>query len=187
MSRIVLVRHGATAWTGHRYCGCSDPELSPAGFEQARAVAHRVAGLVPPGTSVIASPRRRALDTARRVAARIDGAIAVDERLAEVDFGAVEGRSFETVRRRWPAIAERLLAAELDIDWPGGESAMAFRTRIHEMAAALAAVPGDLVVVSHAGPIRALAALLGADAGGPDLDVEPGGLLVVPSPVRVVS
>lgn len=179
MTRIVLVRHGATAWTGHRYCGRSDPELSPAGIDQARTAALRVVALVAPGTSVVTSPSRRAVDTARLVAERIGGPIAVDERLAEVDFGAAEGLSFEAVSRRWPTIAERLLAADLDIDWPDGESAAAFRTRLSGVAAILASTPGDLVVVSHAGPIRALAALLGADAEPPALSLAPGAVVLV--------
>jgi probable phosphoglycerate mutase len=128
---------------------------------------------------VIASPRRRALDTAREVVAHVHGVVAVDERLAEVDFGSAEGLSFESVRRRWPTIAERLLAAELDIDWPGGESAIAFRTRMREVALALASPPGDLVVVSHAGPIRVLAELFGADAAPNVVDVAPGGIVVL--------
>jgi probable phosphoglycerate mutase len=179
MSRIVLIRHGATAWTGQRYCGRSDPELSPAGLDQARAAALRVAGLVAPGTSVLTSPSRRALDTARLVAEAIGGSIVLDDRLAEVDFGAAEGLSFDSVSRRWPTIAEQLLAADLDIDWPDGESAADFRTRLTEVARALGSTPGDLVAVSHAGPIRVLAVLLGGGSEPPALDPAPGAVVVL--------
>jgi ribonuclease H / adenosylcobalamin/alpha-ribazole phosphatase len=187
MTRIVLVRHGATAWTGRRYCGRSDPELSSAGLEQARTAAIEVAGLVAPGTSVVASPSRRALDTARLVADRIGGPIAIDDRLSEVDFGAAEGLSFESVSRRWPAIAERLLAADVDIDWPDGESATAFRTRLSGVAETLASTSGDLVVVSHAGPIAALAALLANGLQPPVLDLAPGTIVVVPRRAQAVE
>jgi probable phosphoglycerate mutase len=186
MSRIVLVRHGATAWTGRRYCGRSDPELSPAGLEQARRAARRVAGLVAPGTAVICSPSRRALGTARLVAKRIGGPAAVDDRLAEVDFGAAEGLSFDEVRHRWPSISERLLAGDLDVDWPDGESASEFRARLHEVAAMLAGTQGDIVAVSHAGPIRALSALLGGDAT-PTLEPAPGAVVIVPLRTQVRS
>ncbi len=180
MTRIVLVRHGATAWTGQRYCGRSDPELSPAGREQARAGALRVAGLVAGGTPVVVSPSLRALDTARLVAGRIGGPITVDDRLAEVDFGAAEGLSFASLSRRWPATAERLLAGDRDVDWPDGESAAAFRTRLSDVAATLASTQGDLVVVSHAGPIRVLAALLGGRLQPSVVDLAPGAVVVVP-------
>ena len=43
MAGIILVRHAPTAWTGSRYCGRSDPPLDAAGV----AVAHRLAGDLP--------------------------------------------------------------------------------------------------------------------------------------------
>jgi broad specificity phosphatase PhoE len=186
MTRIVLVRHGATAWTGRRYCGRSDPELSPAGLEQARAAAIDVGGLVAMGTPVIASPSRRTLETAHLVADRFGGPITIDERLSEVDFGAAEGLPFESVGRRWPVIAKRLLAGDFDIDWPDGESATAFRTRLSGFAEALASTSGDLVVVSHAGPIAALAALLSRESP-PVLDLAPGAVVVVPRLAQAVG
>ena len=64
MTTIVLVRHAATAWTGRRYGGGDDPPLSDAGRRSAEALAIELADTLPAGIRIVASPSRRAYETA---------------------------------------------------------------------------------------------------------------------------
>ena len=81
-------------------------------------------------------------------------------------MGIVEGWTWDELQRREPALATRLLAAETEIDWPGGETAASLRTRVTAGLDDLRGEDGPVVVVSHAGPIRlALATIRGVSPG----------------------
>jgi broad specificity phosphatase PhoE len=168
VTEVILVRHAATSWSGQRFCGWSDPPLSAAGHRAAVGLARSLAGELSPRTRVITSPSLRARTTADEIvaAAGLDRPT-VDERWMEAHFGDVEGRSFEDVELAYPAISARILAADVAIDWPGGETIDAFVARVasacSELAAAL--LPDQVLVVSHAGPIR-LALAMGGEPGG---------------------
>ncbi len=162
MTRLALVRHAATKWSGVRFCGQTDLPLSDVGRTQAIELAQRLAEARLTVATVRSSPAGRALETATLLADALGGGLETDERLREVDFGLAEGCTFDEIERRWPAIARSLLAGELAIDWPGGERASDVATRMESVARELEARrAGDVVLVTHGGPIRALAALLG--------------------------
>ena len=78
----------------------------------------------------------------------------VDARWRESDCGTAEGRTFDELAVLEPALAARLAAGDVDIDWPGGETAHALRERVHDAWSALLADPRPAVIVSHAGPLR---------------------------------
>lgn len=150
--RIWLVRHAATAWSGDRYCGRSDPPLGGRGRRDARALARALARRI--GDAVVwSSPARRARDTA----VLLGRAVRLDDRLREVDFGDVEGLTFEELAIRHPELARRLAVGETEIDWPRGERSVHLERRCDELWSALLGVGSDVVVVSHGGPLRHLA------------------------------
>ncbi len=168
--RVYLVRHAATEWSGTRFCGTTDLPLSPAGRAQADRLTARLVEAGVGVTSVRSSPARRALQTAQPLALALRAHLEVDARLREVDFGLAEGRAFAEVERAWPAIARALLAGDPDIDWPAGERASEFRDRVTALVRDLEDVrEGNLVLVTHGGPIRCLVARL-----GPDIDAKLG-------------
>jgi broad specificity phosphatase PhoE len=122
---LVLTRHGLTPRSlpeqhlGQRI----DIELSDAGRAQAEALARRVHGIA--FERVIASPLRRAQETAHIVAAGLGAPIDLetDARLAEMDYGAWEGLTYAQIDER---DAARRRAWEVDpasIRCPDGESA----------------------------------------------------------------
>jgi broad specificity phosphatase PhoE len=158
MSHAILVRHGATTWTGSRYCGRSDPSLSDTGRSQVAALAAELAAMLPRGTPIVTSPRRRAAETASEIAARLGSPLTVDDRWREVDFGAVEGLTWRELERDFPALAARAGAGDLAIDWPGGETHASLIARVSDAWRSLERGDGDVIVVTHGGPIRAASA-----------------------------
>lgn len=165
-TRLLLVRHGATAHTASgRYSGQGDVPLSPAGEAQAAAVARRVAALVADPAAVVSSPLRRARATADAVAARYGIPVTVDSDLAECDFGAFEGLTFGEVSARFPTELQAWLA-DTAVAPPGGESFDAVAERTAAATARLRERHRDrtVVVVSHVSPIKLV--LRDALAGG---------------------
>ena len=112
MVEVILVRHAATAWSGVRYCGVSDPPLSPTGLGEARWLAATLAGDLPPNTRIVSSPSRRAVATASAIvdAGRLPG-VELDPRWREADVGVAEGRTFEELELIAPGSPRRSRAA----------------------------------------------------------------------------
>ena len=162
---ILLARHGATSWSSRRYCGTSDPPLGATGRAQATELASQLASwpAAERPTHLISSPRRRALQTAKAIATALGIGVAVDDRWAETDFGAIEGLTFEELEARHPELARRIAEGDVAIDWPGGER---HDDLVRRVTNALHAVPDRALVVTHGGPIRVA-------TGEP---LEPGGL-----------
>ena len=155
MSGIILVRHASTAWTGHRYCGRSDPPLNDAGRVAAVELARDLATSLAPGTRIVTSPSLRAQATASAIAeaAGIES-VTLDDRWRETDFGIAEGLTFEELERLTPDLARRLADGETEIDWPEGERAAELADRVGAAWSEVAGAGDEVVVVSHAGPLR---------------------------------
>lgn len=168
---VILVRHGATAWTGRRYAGRRDPWLSPEGRAQVTDLAVDLARAVSGPLRIVSSPLRRTRQTALAIATTTGSARpTLDARWMEADFGIAEGRTFAEIERLAPDVAARIAAGEVAIDWPRGESAQALADRVEAALADVRAVTeatgSILVVVAHAGPIRVATALAEAQDPG---------------------
>jgi predicted glycosyltransferase/broad specificity phosphatase PhoE len=88
--RVLLVRHGHTAWNGRRHIGWTDVPLDDMGYGQARDVAHTLAA--ERVDAVYTSPLSRARDTAVPVA-ESHGVTPVElDDLRELRFGDLEGQ-----------------------------------------------------------------------------------------------
>ncbi len=153
MKRLVIVRHGATEWSGNgRHTGSTDIALTPAGEEAATALGRRLSELGLDPVRCLASPRRRAVTTARR--AGIGGALETEPRLAELDYGDYEGRTTVDIRRERPGW-------DLFRDGcPGGETVLAAGRRADDLLESLAPEEGDgdVALVGHGHFSRILAA-----------------------------
>ncbi|MBQ0905172.1 bifunctional RNase H/acid phosphatase [Micromonospora sp. U21] len=156
-TRLILVRHGETAYTEQRrYSGRGDVPLSERGRAQARATATRVAALAPSVAAVLSSPLSRCTQTAAAIAGALGGVpVRTEDDLIECDFGDWEGRTFAEVRAQWPGEMDAWLASPR-IAPPGGESFTHVAERCHRVVAGLLkAYPGEtVVVVSHVSPIK---------------------------------
>ncbi|MGN9912398.1 bifunctional RNase H/acid phosphatase [Phytohabitans sp. LJ34] len=184
-TRLLLVRHGATALTAQRrYSGRGDVPLSDAGLAQARATGARVKALAPSVAAVVSSPLVRCTRTAEIIAETLGRGVPVEVEpdLVECDFGAWEGKTFTEVRAQWPDEMDAWLGSTEEAP-PGGESFRAVATRVRRVVATLhkGYPESTVVVVSHVSPLKILLrdALAAGDAFLHRLYLDPAGLSIV--------
>lgn len=176
METVYLVRHPATDWSGVRYAGRTDVPLNAEGRRRGAVVASELTARIGGRVGVVSSPLGRAREAARQIADACCAPLSIDSRWREVDFGLVEGATFEELAASRPALADRLLRGDRTVDWPGGERWNELRARVASAWSDLLDEPFDLgVVVSHGGPI-AIALELALGEGDPAVGsiVEPG-------------
>jgi probable phosphoglycerate mutase len=142
---LFLVRHGETTWSEQgRLCGRSDPPLTERGRQQATAL--RALVREERFNWIISSPSLRALETARLAY----GEPSVDDRICEIDFGDLEGRT-------WMECSDEVRQLLLDyesFEAPGGESVRQLGDRV--LAALHDLGSGRHLVITHGGVIRFL-------------------------------
>jgi broad specificity phosphatase PhoE len=191
MTRLFLVRHGATAATREdRFSGSTGTELSEQGRWQAERLGERLA---PQNiTAVYSSPLSRALDTARIIADRCQLEPVVREELREIGHGHWEGMKRDDVEREFASEYAAWEADPFTFAPAGGESGVAVLARalpvVREIVTEHAG--GRVLVVSHKATLRlVLSSLLAFDPRGyrDRLDQAPACLNVVDfqDPVRV--
>jgi broad specificity phosphatase PhoE len=156
MTRIILVRHGATVWNDLRLAqGHADIDLNDVGRRQAERVAAALAH--EHIDAVYSSDLRRAVDTARPIAVAHELEVRVDPAFREIDQGEWEGVHVDAIKERWPELwgPARHYRAR-----PGGESPAQVRRRALEGLRRIAGAhpDGTVVVVTHGGTIRWLSA-----------------------------
>jgi broad specificity phosphatase PhoE len=148
--RVVVVRHGETAWSKvNRHTGRSDLPLTPEGEEQARGLVAALAGQH--FAAVLVSPLQRALQTCA-IAGYGDMAV-VEPDLIEWDYGAYEGKTGEEIRAErpgWNLFRDGVI---------GGETIDDVATRAARLIVRVRAVSGDVLLFGHGHQLRILAAV----------------------------
>jgi len=152
-TRLVLARHGETAWSkSGQHTGRTDIPLTDVGRQQARQLGTALAGRS--FSRVLTSPLARASETARRAGfgPGIGPGLATDPDLQEWDYGVYEGRRRVDIARDEPGwtIWSRPI--------PDGESLVALGERADRVIARLLPIGGDILVFSHGHFLRVLAA-----------------------------
>ena len=146
--RLWLIRHAPVG--GPR--GIIHDIDAPADISDAAALL-RLRGQLPDKHAAISSPARRARETAAALGLHASS----DPAFNEQDFGDWTGRIHEEIRRNSEAVYDEFWRAPADNRPPRGES---FREQIARVRAGIEALPaGDVVIVAHAGTIRAALAL----------------------------
>jgi glucosyl-3-phosphoglycerate phosphatase len=157
--RLVLLRHGRTAWNAERrYQGQENPPLDLIGQAQALETAALVAAMNP--DLLVSSDLLRAQQTAEKIAALTGQRLIYDQRLRERHLGHWQGLTRDQVQARFPEEFADWLAGR-DVTRRGGESRQEVATRALK---ALSELPeAELtVLVSHGATSMCLtAALLG--------------------------
>jgi broad specificity phosphatase PhoE len=181
-TRVVLVRHAETEESARGRCyGRLDVQLSPLGLRQAQALAASLADIAL--AAVYASRLSRALDTARPIAAAQGLEPVVLAALGELDFGEVEGLSYDEIEAERPELFRAWMDDPARVIFPGGESLADLRARVLPALAELRARHDReaVAVVAHGGVVRVvLAEALGLEDGALfRLDQAAGGVSVV--------
>jgi len=150
-----LLRHAPVLAEAGLCYGAADIE---ADAEATLAAARRIAPQLPRGAALRSSPLRRCAALAGAIAAlRPELRLAHDARLAEMDFGAWEGRPWSSIAREeldaWTADFADARAGS------HGESVRAFMARVGQAYDEWRAGEGDALWVAHAGVLRAVALL----------------------------
>jgi probable phosphoglycerate mutase len=182
---ILLARHGETdANAEHRFQGRADVPLNARGRAQAAELAERVAAEVPGLAAIVASPLRRARETAEVVGRRVGLRPSFDARLEELDVGTWTGRLYADVRAAEPEAFAAWLGAGWDFRPPGGESLLEQRDRVVAALGEVRAGPRPALVVCHGGVMRAaLAHARGTEPEGWQAGQIPNAALVpLPAP-----
>jgi alpha-ribazole phosphatase/probable phosphoglycerate mutase len=157
VSRLILLRHTEPEEDSRGRCyGRLDVGLSPSGLEHAERLAYELADQ--PLGAVYSSPRRRALDTAARIAAGHGLVSEVDDRLRELDFGDLEGRRYEEIERSEPELFRAWMETPTEVSFPGGESYDDLRIRAVAACDEIRRRDACALVVTHGGVVRAAVA-----------------------------
>ncbi len=161
--RLWLVRHGLTEWnTQQRYCGHRDIPLSAQGRAQALWLAERLQKEMI--SAIYTSDLARARETAEIIAHQRTPAVQIRVSAAwrEIDFGEWEGLTYAQI-----AEAEQFkdqLGFFTDPEHhspPNGELVAHMQQRVKDALSTIMQsddlpTAGDVVIVSHGGPLRVL-------------------------------
>jgi broad specificity phosphatase PhoE len=155
--RLLLLRHGETAWNReHRYQGWTDTPLSATGLQQAEAAARELKehGFA----AVYSSPLQRARDTAAAIALPHGLEVETDPAFKELGFGEWEGLTLDEARARDGALYDGWATTPHLVSPPGAETLAQVRERVLTGLQRLRAGHQNEVVclVAHGIPVRIL-------------------------------
>ncbi len=158
--QLFVVRHGETERSArHIYSGQADVPLTEAGRAQARVAGERLADA---GIDAIwSSPLCRATDTAEAIAEVTGAPVTVDERLIEVDYGALEGFDRERARDHFGAAFKEWRSDPFNSPLPGMEPLGDALARARSATSDALAESYCPVLVGHQGILRLVLVALG--------------------------
>jgi alpha-ribazole phosphatase len=150
---IFVVRHANPVSTGLCY-GKSEIPVTP----DAESAANLVLSEWPDGIEkIFASPSRRAQSLGHAIGAITHLPVHIDRRLCELDFGDWEKRSWDDIYTNDRDRLDRFASSPLLERPPRGESGLELIARVYAFTQAIDCTRP--LLVTHAGPIRALRAL----------------------------
>jgi probable phosphoglycerate mutase len=157
--KIILIRHGETAWNAERRLqGHLDIALNAEGERQASLLAE---ALAPEHIDlIVSSDLQRARQTAQAVAAPRSMTVHIDPGLRERCYGGFEGLLYSEIEQRFPAEFAAWQARDVDAVLPSGkncgETFREFYTHSTSAILALAAAhPGrTIAMVAHGGVLE---------------------------------
>lgn len=129
---LYLIRHGETEWNAmRRYQGQVNVPLTEAGLAQARLLTEKF-----PAEhldAVYSSTLDRAWFTAQPLAARYACPLTAEPDLRELNFGVLEGLTFEEISAQYPEQASQLFSRPDLLRIPDGETFMQLEQRATQL------------------------------------------------------
>lgn len=160
MIRLILVRHGETAWNAEkRYQGQTDVPLNETGQQQAAALGQRLAE--EEIHAIYASDLQRAWETATVVAEPHGLPAHSEPRLREIDFGVWDGLTHAEIEQRYPQALAAWRANPLSVAPPEGENMGQVATRVRAALEDIASAHQEQTVLlaAHGGTLQVLLCL----------------------------
>ena len=157
MPRLFLVRHGDTELNSReRYWGHSDVKLGAAGLKQAEKLRDRL--VTEKIDAIYSSDLERASLTAKIIASKHQLDVITCAELQEINFGKVEGLTFDEIIRLYPELTELWTSWSRQLKFPDGESVDELNCRVSKFLGRLEKHAPDetILIVAHAGPLRLL-------------------------------
>jgi probable phosphoglycerate mutase len=153
---LLLVRHGVTQYNTDRIFMGHDPvPLSATGRQQVERLAERLSGMPP--TRMVSSDILRTRESAEIISARLRLPFETCAELREVDVGRAKGLTYRDAAERWPDVFDPSGEGR----FPGGESFAEVADRATAyLRSAVLDDPGRVLVVTHGGVVRGVAARL---------------------------
>jgi alpha-ribazole phosphatase len=154
--RLLFVRHAKSEQGHQRYCGHRQIGLPPEGIEQAKMLRDHLAG--EEIAAIYSSDLNRARSTAEIVASVHATEVVLCPELRELDFGKIEGMTFEEVDRCCPEAVRLWSGGDVDAAAPAGENLRQLASRVQRLAARLQRHSPEetMLIVAHSGPLRVL-------------------------------
>ncbi len=162
--KLYLVRHGETSLNRQfKYIGRTDVGLTKKGVRQAEALSQRLRASTI--KAVYSSDLLRARNTAEAIASVHDLAIKPVGGLREIDFGAWEGLSYYEIEAKDHENFHAWLDDPEHSAIPGGEHWRDFRSRVLSSVNKIIdeEKDGNIVIVSHGGPIKVVMGYFNGD------------------------
>ncbi len=180
MAKLILARHGETAWNVEKiFRGRADISLDEVGIKQAELLGKYLSNWKL--EAIYSSPVKRALDTANIVARYHKIGVHVAEGLIDFDYGEWQSLPEQQVRRLYPALFDEWHNNPHKVKMPGGESLEDVRRRaIAVVNDVLPKYQGNVLLVSHRVVIKVLiCSLLGLDNSHfRNIDQDVGGITI---------
>lgn len=157
MSRLLLVRHGETELkSSEKLWGATDVKLSALGNRQAERLRDRLAK--ERIASIYSSNLQRAVVTAEVIASRHALGVIKCAELREINFGHLEGLTFEEVSQLYPEVVKLRLERNPKLKYPGGDSFEEFGERVSQFLSRLEQHGAEetILIVAHSGVLRVL-------------------------------
>lgn len=161
MFRLCLVRHGETDWNvAKRYLGQTDLPLNSTGQRQVEYLARKLGQT--DFLRCYTSDLVRAQQTASILLQRQQIDIMLEPSLREASFGKWEGLTYAEVCQQYPLETAAWVDSEGLMAPGGGESLVDLKDRLANWLEDLYAEDpeGNILVVTHGGPLRVLLCLL---------------------------
>lgn len=158
MTTVILVRHGQSeANVGGFFAGCNDVELSSLGKQQAEATAEYIVKNYKIN-GVYASDLKRAYETGRAVADRLNLEITPEKGMREIFAGAWEMRTFDQLMYDYPEQYNVWLKDIGNAGCPEGESVVELSERIYRTVLKIAEENDGktVLIATHATPVRVM-------------------------------
>ncbi len=157
MSRLLMVRHGETEQeNSNRYWGHSDIDLSDTGLRQAELLRDRLN--TERIDSIYTSDLKRAYKTAQIIAEKRNTPTTTYPELREIDFGSIEGLTFDEINRLYPEVSRMWIEHDPGLAYPGGESLAEFDERVQLLKKHLEIYTEEqtILIATHSGVLSTL-------------------------------